>query len=124
MKPLKIWKLNLKVEIPIRFKDQLMIRFDMRKLDKDGINYVSCPLCKEYAKCRSSNVFEDCLGCPFNAFKIHGDIVGCDEWIKKVLNEDEILFASGLGKVIASHPEEREQIKRLKKKARKLITWI
>ena len=108
---------DLKVAIPIRFKDQLMIRFDLRTLNKDGYNFISCPLCDEYKFTGSK-----CVNCPFKSFELPKR-VGCDVWIEKVLKE-EMDFTTSTNRVIAYGVKEREQIKRLKKKARKLITWI
>ncbi|HET54967.1 MAG TPA: hypothetical protein ENN33_07090 [Ignavibacteria bacterium] len=49
---------NLIVEIPKRFEKQLRARFDLRRINEEGIIEIACPLCAEYIRAL-------CCGCPF-----------------------------------------------------------
>ena len=111
--------MDLRVEIPKRFKEGLQQRFDLRR----ARNYSSvwgakiycipnrCPLCAYYGNCGR---------CPFGKFDF-----SCTYWVY-LLVEDKCCF-SMRGNVCwreENDKEARRQIKKLKRKAKKLITWI
>ena len=126
--------MDLRVEIPKKFKKSLKRRFSLwrveNEVDEYGRRYYiisrMCPLCDYYGY--------DCERCPFKKFqrrKIlfirnkHGE-PGCISWMREIIGEEFYFWQDAIevGWWVENNKKARKQIKELKRKARKLITWI
>jgi len=117
--------MDLRVEIPRRFKESLERRFDLRKarsmIGASGRYCVisqCCELCEYYRN--------NCGYCPFGKFGKEDGRLGCMQWMWEVVG-DRFYFWLRVRYVAwweGFDEEARRQIKELKRKARKLITWI
>ena len=109
-------KTDLRVRIPIRFKEDLDYRFnpDNAVEFEGGFEiHMDCPLCQTYFSCSN---------CPF-----HVSIsLGCFEWMTEVLNREERVFSSTDN--VWWHKKDdklaRKQLLMLRKKAKELIIWV
>lgn len=107
---------DLKVKIPIRFKKDLDDRFnpDNAVEFKGGFEiHMDCPLCQTYNLCSN---------CPFHI----STFLGCFEWMTKVLNKGKRVFNT-TGDVWWRKKDDklaRNQLLTLRRKAKKLITWV
>jgi len=116
--------MDLRIEIPKRFKESLQQRFDLRRAKRKW-NYFyrieeRCAICEYYK--------HNCEHCPFGKFgKGDGDEEpGCVRWIKEIIG-DEFWFVFrfyGVKWWWEFDKKARKQIKELKHKAKKLITWV
>ena len=116
-------KMNLKVVIPKKYKQKLSKRFNPRhaRLEDDGLYHlrVVCELCRDYRSSRRG-----CTECPFAKFQLRY-IGGCYIWMQKILNE-ALVFDPLINEIIwkkCDNKKAREQLKRLRGKARNLIEW-
>lgn len=124
---------NLKVQLPVRFKEQFERRWNPENAEKwefrirhgePGIDvfaiHIPNPLCKEYNHCK---------GCPFNKFApTKCPVRGCEYWMDLVLEkpdhystffmtfEDKIIYTLG-------GPGLRD-VEELKRRAKKLTEWV
>ncbi len=119
-------ELDLKIKIPKRFEEGLRKRLDLRRakrvsgFDSDLVCIIRepCPLCPKYNNCR---------GCPFNKYKTK-ERQGCMEWFMAIYPTEEgtgIRFYANI--VIWSfyyNKAVHAKIKKMKRKAEKLITWV
>jgi len=119
---------NLRVDIPSRFRESLFDRFNPDKaesrwtdpLEKIKIYAITipCALCDEFIKC--------CGRCPFGRFSTDG-LLGCSNWIRKVLDVEDISFGMDHEEIwwdSGSNKEGREQLSKLRKAAERFINWI
>ena len=114
----------LRVKIKKIYKDNLDYRFnsDNAILSENNryIIHKDCKLCRYYRhKSCSKN-------CPFYKFSNFTAVSGCVNWINKLLNSlpsfnchgDEVSWYTNYDK------QARQQLKELRKKAKKLIEWV
>ena len=119
--------MDLRVEIPRKFKKSLEQRFDLRRVKHEVYRYNEvyfiqgkCELCFNYL-----HKYGHCGHCPFGKFRRKG-LIGCVYWIERVIGE-RYCFALNDVEVYWEGTDDRkvrEQIEKLKRKARKLITWV
>jgi len=121
---------NLVIEIPKKYKKQLISRFSPSNLH-DGVTKVECPLCKDFRV--------SCNKCPFGKYLIwymrkfkYYDVfsaLGCMNWmytinpaIKNIFN-----FADDYVRVIKKYEDKtsfaKKVLKEFKEKALKHIVW-
>lgn len=141
---------NLKVEIPVRFKEKLLAKFDPEL--KGGANKVSCPLCDEYfkeiehidKKTKEKMFTDSCSGCPFQKFEklknngVYGikfPTYGCSKWLKRVIfpniQKDETYTIIIAYNAVASYyhypgciEAARKILRQLHEQAKNLVTWV
>ena len=110
---------ELRVEIPIRFKERLEHKFDLRRAVWDGnvgCFGPSCPLCSEF--------FYFCEGCPFYG-KFGAERHGCIAWIKRIMyDEKHIEFLIPWTR--ETYDIAKRQLRKFKNRIRKydLIKWV
>jgi len=111
--------LMLKIQIPARFKQPLLDRFDLNKVQKNGEWYEiagHCPLCKEYPVC---------IGCPFARGNSNEHNTYCTSWIYNFLGKNPLFHLGSDSVFWTSKNNElaRKQIQLLLQKAEELIEW-
>lgn len=107
--------MDLRVEIPKRFKKLLQQRFDLRRaICGTEKCYIpgGCPLCAYY---------ERCYRCPFGKFHF---CWGCVRWVHFIIKVRCFSMDRDISWYKIDDKKARRQIKKLKRKARKLITWV
>lgn len=119
---------DLRVEIPKKFKRSLERRFDLKRVKCEmfgdrKLYFIKgrCELCLNYFSWHNK-----CVGCPFGKFRSK-NMVGCIHWIEEIIGLGRFYFAvsdTDINWWGEYDNEAREQIKKLVKEAKKLITWI
>ena len=102
---------ELMVEIPERFEKQIRAKFDLRRMDKDGIIKIDCPLCAVYKRIA-------CIGCPFNKFS-RGVNYDCYTWTRGISKKNGFRAHFTFTKIT-----NIKQFKKFKKEAAKYITFV
>jgi len=117
---------GLMVKMPKSLRAHLSSKFNLmnaKKIKEDRhFKYIisgECPLCTKY-------FFRNCDGCIFKRFN-EKNYVGCEVWIKKVLNVTVFNFKLGTSRVnweSKNDKKARQQITLLRERAEKLIEWV
>lgn len=121
---------DLTIEIPKKYKKALIERFSLKNAVKEKIGVVEkeeeyiwtinkkCPLCKIFLPPNR------CGKCPFIKFGQSG----CLKWMEELLGpEPKWRISPGVMCIWWCSEDDkkaRKEMKLLKKKARKLITWV
>ena len=112
---------DLRVQIPERFREGILRRFDPANATVSGGWWkilVPCGLCKEF-----NVASQRCKGCPFGTFDPG---LGCSKWIRTVLGVTPLHFTCDANSVRWTKEDDtlvRQRLTKLRARAEELIEW-